>query len=586
MPGAPGTCEAILKAHIDCPFFQNHPVYLALWRRHYLATQDPQILLLMHHKRIGVYHHWLHAALAKHFVRIQKAEIASFILKEALKASVFGAEALQQMLGALPSFEPRYSRGDLLGLLNQKNIRALGTVWNRFAERFFYEQHLPGGCCCFAEAALARYSLRGTNKAAVPPNGMRFVGELEPPLRRLWVAYTAEDDRSECGETQPAPEACSDIANTQSPTISQDKNKENAQPSRASAARLLNANKTSNEESVEITEEETQANNSHCNCIGEPRTATPVEDIHAIVASSSEPLISSPARTDSSSEASSEAVDGIAEPSESTAPMNERAVPSFLKDQPVLTLAVGQEFKISEFTYITQSVTEKYATAFRISSAHSTATNETIAARSVLLCPVSAAAACVLFKIKPDTVFCRTRTVEIQEEGGDELPRSSRESLGGTQLAEGSLVTGNNDVIRVVVECDVLVDLNTVLKTSSCEIATYYLCNVMEIFEDYLKKSVKIASPEFIIDPNFKLHLVRFELSEALCSADTEETCALEINRLFAGISGLQAVAPGLFTGSGLEDKIKELKEEISGRAHRLALLRHKSALLDAYAEA
>lgn len=136
--------EDVLLQYIDIPYFRNNPAYIDKWRSHYQKSRDPQILLLMYHKQISTYFHWIYLELSAHFLRIQQPEISHFVLSEALRARVYDGAKIRKALAELPKFERKHNRGDLLALLNQRNIKALGRVWNNFEEEFVYETHLQG----------------------------------------------------------------------------------------------------------------------------------------------------------------------------------------------------------------------------------------------------------------------------------------------------------------------------------------------------------------------------------------------------------------------------------------------------------
>lgn len=134
--------ETLLK-YIDIPYFRNNPAYIDRWRKYYQRYRDPQILLLMYHKQVSTYFHWIYLELSAHFLRIQQPEMAHFILNEAQRAKVYDEARVRRALAEIPKFERKCSRGDLLALLNQRNINALGRLWNSFEEEFVYEQYLP-----------------------------------------------------------------------------------------------------------------------------------------------------------------------------------------------------------------------------------------------------------------------------------------------------------------------------------------------------------------------------------------------------------------------------------------------------------
>lgn len=149
--------EERLTEFIDIPYFRNNPSYIELWRKYYSDSRDPKILLLMYHKKIGTYYHWLYIELAKHFIRIGRAEIAHFVLTEAVRENVYSQERLREALAKVPPFTKQYFKSDMRSLLDQKNIHALGRIWNSYTEVFFYEQHLSSGSSNFTMMKVEQY---------------------------------------------------------------------------------------------------------------------------------------------------------------------------------------------------------------------------------------------------------------------------------------------------------------------------------------------------------------------------------------------------------------------------------------------
>lgn len=157
--------EDVLLKYIDVPYFRNNPSYIERWRRYYLKqNKDPQILLLMHHKQISTYFHWLYLELSSYFLKIGKPELASFVLNEALRINAYDELRIKKALSKIPNFEKQYSRGDLLAVLNQRNVKALGTVWNCFEEEIFYLQHLPEGFANFEIKQILYYENKYGNE--------------------------------------------------------------------------------------------------------------------------------------------------------------------------------------------------------------------------------------------------------------------------------------------------------------------------------------------------------------------------------------------------------------------------------------
>ncbi|ELA42441.1 uncharacterized protein VICG_00540 [Vittaforma corneae ATCC 50505] len=135
--------EEILLAYIDIPYFRNNPTYIERWRTYYQRYKDPQILLLMYHKQISTFYHWIYLELSQHFLKKSQPQIAHFILHEALKNNVYDATRIKEAIEKIPPFEKKYSKGDMLGLLNTRNIQALGKTWNCSNETFFYLTNPP-----------------------------------------------------------------------------------------------------------------------------------------------------------------------------------------------------------------------------------------------------------------------------------------------------------------------------------------------------------------------------------------------------------------------------------------------------------
>lgn len=129
--------EKQLLEYIDIPYFQNNPSYIEKWRNYYQKNPDMHILLLMYHKKISTLYHWIYIEFSKHFVKMGKYEIAHYILSEAIHNKVYQKERLQEALASIPDFQKQYLKGDLACILNQKNIKALGKIWNKYEEAFY-----------------------------------------------------------------------------------------------------------------------------------------------------------------------------------------------------------------------------------------------------------------------------------------------------------------------------------------------------------------------------------------------------------------------------------------------------------------
>lgn len=149
--------EEIMLQYIDIPYFRNNPTYIEWWRAYYQKYKDPQILLLMYHKQISTYYHWLHIELSEHFLRKKKPQIAHFILSEALKNNVYDPVKINEAMERIPSFEKKYTRGDMTSILNWKNINALGRVWNVSKEESFYQREQYEGIVSFEIEKIKKY---------------------------------------------------------------------------------------------------------------------------------------------------------------------------------------------------------------------------------------------------------------------------------------------------------------------------------------------------------------------------------------------------------------------------------------------
>lgn len=149
--------EEILLQYIETPYFRNNPTYIEWWRIYYQKYKDPQILLLMYHKQISTYYHWLHIELSEHFLRKKKPQIAHFILAEALKNNVYDPVKINEAMERIPSFEKKYTRGDMASILNWKNINALGRIWNVSKEESFYQKEQYDGIISFEIEKIKNY---------------------------------------------------------------------------------------------------------------------------------------------------------------------------------------------------------------------------------------------------------------------------------------------------------------------------------------------------------------------------------------------------------------------------------------------
>ena len=151
--------EEKLLSCIDIPYFRNNPAYIDLWRSYYKEFKDPQILFLMYFKQISLHFHWIHLELSEYFLKKEIVQISHFILEEAIHNKVYDSERIKEALSRIPSFDKKYTKGDMLAVLNMKNIKCLGNVWNAFNEEVFYLKNLPAGFCTFEQAKMVENEL-------------------------------------------------------------------------------------------------------------------------------------------------------------------------------------------------------------------------------------------------------------------------------------------------------------------------------------------------------------------------------------------------------------------------------------------
>lgn len=155
--------EEKLLSCIDIPYFRNNPAYIDLWRSYYSQFRDPQILFLMYYKQISIYFHWIHIELSQYFLRKKQPQIAHFILEEALRNKVYDQERIKEALSQIPRFERKYNRGDMLSVLNIKNIKCLGRIWNSYIEEIFSQKNLPVEFSTFEEMKIEEYEKNFVN---------------------------------------------------------------------------------------------------------------------------------------------------------------------------------------------------------------------------------------------------------------------------------------------------------------------------------------------------------------------------------------------------------------------------------------
>lgn len=172
--------EEILLKYIDIPYFKNNPSYIDRWRQYYKKHKDPQILLLMYYKRISTLFHWIYIELSRHFMKMDLPELSSFILTEAIKSNVYDSERLKEEMKSIPNFIEKYNKGDLLSILNHKNIHALGRIWNEYSEILFYETELPKEFVNFEIMQIINYESIYASKISLITNNDKKSNEFKP----------------------------------------------------------------------------------------------------------------------------------------------------------------------------------------------------------------------------------------------------------------------------------------------------------------------------------------------------------------------------------------------------------------------
>lgn len=114
---------------------------------------------------------------------------------------MYDENKLKQALSRLPEFTPRYSRGDMLAVLNQRNIQALGKTWNKFDEVFYYEQSLEKEFVNFAMKRVVllepAHGKELPRKITIPDRHYRIMELPGNPLFTEKVEYS----NSLCNET-------------------------------------------------------------------------------------------------------------------------------------------------------------------------------------------------------------------------------------------------------------------------------------------------------------------------------------------------------------------------------------------------
>ncbi|KAM0681256.1 hypothetical protein GINT2_000454 [Glugoides intestinalis] len=196
--------EEFLLSYIDIPYFRNNPTYIERWRAYYQQCKDPQVLMLMLYKKISTYYHWIYLELSNHFMNKQQFQIAHFVLQEALQANVYDKNKIKEALEKIPSFEKKYSKGDMLALLNMKNINALGKVWNQYNEELFYLRVLSDETINFELLKLTGYEELYCERINMSSNAKKevfdglngFEGSIEQLAEKVSPAIESYDENS------------------------------------------------------------------------------------------------------------------------------------------------------------------------------------------------------------------------------------------------------------------------------------------------------------------------------------------------------------------------------------------------------
>lgn len=114
----------------------------------------------MYYKQISIHFHWIHIEIAQYFMKKGQPQIAHFILEEALHNKVFDALKIKEAMRQIPTFEKKYSKGDMLAVLNLKNIKSLAHVWNPHQEEIFYLKNLPSEYVIFEHMKIVNYEMQ------------------------------------------------------------------------------------------------------------------------------------------------------------------------------------------------------------------------------------------------------------------------------------------------------------------------------------------------------------------------------------------------------------------------------------------
>ncbi|KAF9764205.1 hypothetical protein NGRA_0743 [Nosema granulosis] len=133
--------EEELLSKLDIPFFYNNLDYINKWIDYYLSKNDIRILFLMKFKKISCDYHWLHIELAKYFTKINRKEIAVFILQKALENKVYDSSIIRNTLEQYVNINP-ISEVEAHQYLYPKNFKALGKIWNSYTRVLYYKEEL------------------------------------------------------------------------------------------------------------------------------------------------------------------------------------------------------------------------------------------------------------------------------------------------------------------------------------------------------------------------------------------------------------------------------------------------------------
>lgn len=524
--------EQRLITYIDVPYFRNNPAYIEMWRKHYEERRDPQILLLMYHKQISTHYHWIYIELARHFARLGKAEISHYILAEALRNKVYDAQRLRDAMARLPAFQKKYARGDVLCILNQRNINALGRLWNRYEERFFYQDHLQSGCLNFEQMKILEYErASGACSTAVQTRGGgREVEHSNDPYFIKTIYF------EDCAEANP-----SGHYNT---TEEYDE-----------------TNDRTDEAQIAATEDGGNASACGEGCVGEEDglDSNTSED-NSTNGNAGNGECNEKSMEEVAVENEKENYSNAKEPAEERQPNNESEhsitkTPAAQKEaagnEPAKRLKMARQEEAGIVLYEIQGILEKNAelvindfihlvqeaendSFLTLRIAKDSNTTQTIAGRS----------------------FC--------------LKKTSRESICMLAGVASYEYCASKERLFVIFECDKIENIRKVLEYCDSKTCLFYLSQVLAILNKFREKGIVPAAMDFFIDSSFNAVLCNFEMERLSEGSDLQIRAAL--SEMFDGF--------GVCFEGDLLRLHKEIECKISKPEIKRDFLKHKTIVL------